>query len=319
MTKSFKFFLIPFVLSFPFWWGINLFQADLEELFYYRQFTHNPEILAAQANQLAFEERVKTLKPPRNNRIPDLTMASRAVNSLLINSYGEERVLFEKEIDQRLPIASLTKLMTAYVILEHYDLTKEIKISKEAVQQEESLGKLNVDEVLSVEILLYPLLMESSNDAAFSLANDYDGMTEEIFIELMNLETQQLGMQNTFFSNVTGLDSEGEALTNYSTARDLTTLAQALLKHDLIWQILSTPQINLYGATLINSNRLLGKIPEIIGGKTGYTEEALGCFLLVLEAPANHQYLIHVILGTNNGRFNEMEKLIDWTEQAYQW
>ena len=319
MTKSFKFFLTTFVLSFPFWWGINNLQAELLDVFYYRELAHNPRLLMAQANQMEFEERVKTLKPLRDGQAPDLIVNARSAVSLLINNFGREKILFEKNINQQLPIASLTKLMTAYVVLEHYDLTKEIKVSKEAIQQEENLGKLAVGEVLSVETLLYPLLMESSNDAAFSLANDYDGMTGEVFVDLMNLEAKQLGMENTFFSNVSGLDSETSAPTNYSTAYDLTILARELLNHDLIWQILSTPKINLYGAELINSNQLLGKISGVVGGKTGYTEEALGCFVLVLEAPSDHRYLINIILGTSNGRFSEMEKLIDWTQKAYKW
>ena len=318
MTKNFKFFLIPFVLSLPFWWGINSLQANLEDIFYWRELTHNPKLLAAQANQLAFEENIRNLKPLRNNRVADFTTDSRAAISLLINNYGEEKILFEKNTDENLPIASLTKLMTAYVILENYDLAKEIKISQTAVSQEENLGKLSINEILSVKTLLYPLLMESSNDAAFSLANDYDGMTEEVFVELMNLEARKIGLKNTLFYNVTGLDDDVSGKTNYASARDLTILAQTLLKTPLIWEILATRQINLYGAELVNSNKLLGIVPEIIGGKTGYTEQALGCFILVLEAPKNNQYLINVILGSHD-RFGEMEKLIDWTARAYKW
>ena len=125
-------------------------------------------------------------------------------------------------------------------------------------------------------------------------------------------------LENTHFINVTGLDSEDSAETNYSSVRDLTIFAQTLLKTPLIWQILETRQIDLYGAELINSNKLLDRIPEIIGGKTGYTEQALGCFLLVLEAPKNNQYLINVILGAED-RFGEMEKLVDWVNRAYKW
>jgi len=318
MTKNLKYFLIPLVLSLPFWWGINNFQVNLQDFFYYREFTNNPQILAAQANQLAFEQSIRNLKPFRDNKVADLEIASRGAISFLLNNYGEERILFQKDIDERLPIASLTKLMTAYVVLENYDLAKEIKISKEAVSQEENLGKLSVGEILSVEQLLYPLLMESSNDAAFALANDYDGMTKEVFVELMNLEAQKLGLENTHFINVTGLDSDDSTETNYSSVRDLTMLTQTLLKTPLIWQILETRQIDLYGAELINSNKLLDRIPEIIGGKTGYTEQALGCFLLVLEAPKNNQYLINVILGAED-RFGEMEKLVDWVNRAYKW
>jgi len=319
MNKNFKLFLITLVLSLPFWWGANLLEADLKNFFYQREFTHNPQILAAQANQLAFEQRIESLKPLRNKEMADLSMVARSAISLLVNEQGEAKTLFKQDVDKPLPIASLTKLMTAYVVLANYDLAKEIKISQEAVGQEENFGKLDVGSFLSVETLLYPLLIESSNDAAFALANDYDGMTEQVFVELMNLEAQKMGLENTYFVNVTGLDLDNSTKTNYSSARDLTIFTQKLLATPLIWQILAIPQINLYGSELVNSNQLLTRMPEIIGGKTGYTEEALGCFLLVLEAPKNNQYLINVILGTNNGRFHEMEKLINWLNQAYNW
>lgn len=319
MTRNLKFFLILFILSFSFWWGVNVLGTGLETFFYQRELTHNPKILAAQADQLAFEERIRSLKPLRLKRVADLVVDSKSAISLLVNNQGEERILLNKDIDKQLPIASLTKLMTAYVVLENYDLGKEIRISKEAVEQEEDLGKLEVGRFLTVRNLLYPLLIESSNDAAFALANDYDSMTEETFVELMNLQAQKLGLQNTYFINVTGLDPDDSEEINYSSARDLTIFAQELLKTSLIWQILSTPQIDLYGVELVNSNKLLGKIPKIVGGKTGYTEEALGCFLLVSEAPKSNRYLINVILGTNNGRFSEMEKLINWLNEAYKW
>ena len=318
MTKNLKFFFIALILSLPFWWALNIFQPYLENFFYRQELAHNPRILTAQANQLAFEESVKNLRPFRYGKAEELTLTAKGAISLLINDDGQEKTLFEKNIAQSLPIASLTKLMTAYVILKEYDLTKEIKISKEAVNQEESLGKLRVGDILLVEQLLYPLLMESSNDAAFALVNDYDGMTQEIFVELMNLETKSLGLVNTHFINVTGLDNDNLKETNYSSAYDLTILAKELLKSPLVWQILTTPKINLYGQELVNTNKFLGKMNGVIGGKTGYTEKALGCFLLVIEAPQNNGYLINVILGAGD-RFAEIEKLIGWVNQSYQW
>lgn len=318
MTKNIKYFLISLILSLPFWWGINILAANLDDFFYYRELTVNPKILTAQASQLAFEENIRNLKPVRQAKTPSLIVNSKATISLLVNSQGEERTLFNKAIDQPLPIASLTKLMTALVVLKNYDLAQEIKISKEAVSQEENLGQLNVGEILSVEQLLYPLLMESSNDAAFALANDYDGMNKKAFVALMNSEAQKLDLKNTHFINVTGLDPEDSTETNYSSAYDLTVLTQELLKTSLIRQILSTVKINLYGPELVNSNGFLGKIPGVIGGKTGYTEKALGSFLLVLEAPQDNQYLINVVLGADD-RFGEMEKLINWLNEAYKW
>ena len=95
-------------------------------------------------------------------------------------------------------------------------------------------------------------------------------------------------------------------------------LAKELLGDSLIWEILSAPTMNLYGQTLESTNELLGKLPNIVGGKTGYTEKALGCFLLVVEAPKGKGYLINVVLGSPD-RFGEMEKLTNWVKEAYYW
>jgi D-alanyl-D-alanine carboxypeptidase (penicillin-binding protein 5/6) len=314
-----KIFLFAFILSLPFWLGINFFEKSLKNVFYWQEISQNPRIFAA---QISLEEKLKEMKPIRKKEAEDLEVKTSSAISVLFKDSGEERILFEKDIDLKLPIASLTKLMTAKVVLEHYDLSKEIKISKEAVAQEEDFGRLEASRELPVEYLLYPLLMESSNDAAFALANDYEGMNRKEFVNLMNLEAQKLNLQNTHFFNVTGLDTEESGTEmNYSTAADLARLAKELLKDPLIWKILSTPKFDLYGPELVNTNELLGEVPGIIGGKTGYTELAKGCFLLVLEAPKGHGYVVNVILGAGNGsyRFLEMEKLIDWAKEAYRW
>jgi D-alanyl-D-alanine carboxypeptidase (penicillin-binding protein 5/6) len=314
-----KLFLFAFILSLPFWLGVNFFEKSLKNVFYWQEISQNPKIFAA---QISLEEKLKEMKPIRNKEVEDLEAKASSAISVLFKDSGEERILFEKDIDLKLPIASLTKLMTAKVVLEHYDLSKEIKISKEAVAQEEDFGKLEAGWEIPVKYLLYSLLMESSNDAAFALANDYEGMTREKFINLMNLGAQKLNLQNTHFFNVTGLDTEESGTEmNYSTAADLAKFTQELLKDPLIWEILSTPEFDLYGPELVNTNELLGEVPGIIGGKTGYTEMAKGCFLLALEAPRGHGYLVNVILGAGNGsyRFLEMEKLIDWAKEAYRW
>ncbi len=326
-------------MSLPFWWGINLFEKNLNDFFFWREVSQNSQVLTA---QISFQEKSEDLKPFRDRRVEDLKLEAKSAISILVKNNGGEKILFEgeenrfssspfavarefeKDINRQLPIASLTKLMTALVVLENYDLSKEIKISEEAVAQEESLGSLEAGKTFSVKYLLYPLLMESSNDAAFALADDYEEMTEEKFVTLMNLTAQKLNLNDTFFINPTGLDpQEPEAKTNYSTVRDLSKLAEELLKQPLIWEILSAPKYNLYGPALANTNELLfdeslSWQARIIGGKTGHTDKALGCMLLVLKAPANEGYLINVILGTNN-RFGEMKKLVEWIDSAYKW
>lgn len=323
MTKDLKLFLIVFVSVFVCGWGANVLGQNLQNLFYWQEMTANPEILAAQTNQMEFIQMVRDAKPFRDNAVADLEVNAKAAFSLLLNARGGKKILFEKNADQSLPIASVSKLMTANVILKNYDLAKEIIITKEAVGQEESFGKLRVDDILTVKQLLYPLLMESSNDAAFALANDYDGVNEEVFVGMMNQEAQNLSLRKTLFVNSSGLDPEVQEppeKINVSSARDLATLSQELLKTPLVWEILSTPKISLYNETLTSTNKLLGVVPGIIGGKTGYTDTALGCFVLVVEAPENKGQIVNVILGTTvTDRFSEMEKLINWTNQAYQW
>ncbi|MEK7503816.1 MAG: serine hydrolase [Patescibacteria group bacterium] len=320
-TSNLKFFLATLILASGATWGANLLGQGLEEIFLGRELSLNPKVLAAEAGQMELAQLVRDAKPFRDNTSGEPKIEAKAVIAILLNNQGGGKILFEKNPDDSLPIASLSKLMTLDVILKNYDLTKEIIITKEAVAQDENFGKLRVGDVLTVEQLLYPLLMESSNDAAWALTNDYDGFGERVFVNMMNEDAQSLGLNNTYFINSSGLDpEEGESKEkiNVSSARDLAQLAKHLLKTPLVWEILSTPKINLYGETLVSTNKLLGVVPGIIGGKTGYTDTALGCFVLVVEAPEGKGRIVNVILGAQD-RFSEMEKLINWTNKAYNW
>lgn len=321
ISQKTKIFLGALILSLPAFWGINALEKTMSDFFYWHQIESNPRIFAA---QIALEEKLLEMKPVRNMAVSDFETRAKSAISILID---KNKVLFEKLPDEKLAIASLTKLMTALVVLENYDLKKEITISKESAGQNGSVPKLQEGKTFPVEYLLYPLLMESSNIAAFALANDYDGMTEREFVGLMNEKAKEIGMNDTFFDNSSGLDPEESGTeTNRSTANDLVKLVRKLLEKPLVWQILSTPQYSLYGPELVNTNRFLlddsnnwqGKI---IGGKTGYTEKAGGCLLLVMESPKEKGTLINVVLGAEGteNRFYEMKRLISWLNQAYKW
>lgn len=326
MNARFKIFLFTFILSLPFWLGMNLLEKNLNDFFFWHEVSKNPQIFTA---QISLEETLENIRPVRNGQIEDLEIKAKSAISLLIKNDGRERILFEKNTDEKLAIASLTKLMTALVVLENYDLSKEIKITKEAIDQEEDFGKLQIGKIYPIEYLLYPLLMESSNDAAFALSNDYEGMEMNEFVQLMNLTAESLELRNTYFFNPSGLEPDQNELktkVNYSNVGDLSKLTKTLLGKPLIWEILSTPTYNLYGPELKNTNELLfdqtiGWQDKIIGGKTGYADKAGGCMVLVLKAPENRGLLINVILGSNNGdsKFQEMKKLVDWLNSAYRW
>lgn len=301
MTKIIKFFLIAFVLSFVFFLGINIFQENLESFFY------------AQISK-PFEEMVFVRVPPKKQK---LNLAAKSAISLKINKFGREKILFRQNSDQILPIASLTKLMTALIILENpesYDFNKVITISKEAANQENvpEYGNLDMEvgKKFKVETLLNLMLIYSSNDAAWALT---EVIGPDHFVEKMNQKAKILTLVNTYFVNPTGLDpenlhwdEENKDYFNYSTSNDLMKLTKYILEEfPLIFEF--SAQKNKFD--ILPSQK-------IIGMKTGYTDEAGGCIFLVFS-DENENYFINIILGTESkeARFEEMQKLIDWINQ----
>ena len=302
MSRNIKFFFVAFLISLPFWWGVNVFGKNLEDFlffsFYYQP--PPPQVFLAQVSQ-------QFLQTPEKE-VPEIEAKSAIL--VKINKNGSQEILFEKNSDQILPIASLTKLMTALVVTENYNLSQQLEVTKEAVEQPEEFGNLKIGEYLSVENLLYLLLIESSNDSAFTLS---ELIGQDGFVGLMNLEAEDLGLFGTYFVGPTGYSPE-----NYSTAQDLVNLAKYLLKNKaIIWEISYRAEFGLYTPDgvfhhqLSNTNQLLKKYPEIIGGKTGYTEEAGGCVISILKNSKN-EIFISIILGSEN-RFEEMQKLSEYS------
>jgi len=232
---------------------------------------------------------------------------------------SESRVLYSKNSDQVLPIASITKIMTALVVLDRLDLEEVVIISQNAYDAYGSQGGLMVNEKFLVRDLLYALLMESSNDAAIALAEHYESISDDelSFIYLMNKKTSELGLENTHFTDPSGYDAD-----NVSTVEDISKLVVDSFRWPILWQILKTPTIDLYSVDghfhhWINTDELLNRMSNIVGGKTGYTTKAKGCLVIVTEQ-SPQEYLIMVVLGAEQ-RFLQTEKLIDWTNKAYTW
>ena len=184
MKKSIKFFLVSLIASIFFWQGINFFQANLEKFFY------------AQISQPL--KNITFTKIPQRPKKPKPILQSESAFSLKINKAGREKVIFSKNIEKTLPIASLTKLMTALVFFENTPsniLSSLTTISKEAAHQEDIpvYGNLKVGESLRVEKLLELMLFYSSNDAAFALSEIVG--PESFFVEKMNRKAKTLGME----------------------------------------------------------------------------------------------------------------------------
>lgn len=179
------------------------------------------------------------------------------------------RVLFERSARDRSLIASTTKIMTALVVCEQCNVLDRMRIPNEAVGIEGSSMYLKEGEVLTIQELLYGLMLSSGNDAAVALAI-YCGGTVEGFAELMNDKARLLGMGNTHFENPNGLDSPG----HYSTAEDLAKLAVYAMKNPIFSKTVGAKSVTVGNRCLTNHNKLLWRVEGADGVKTGFTKAA---------------------------------------------
>lgn len=283
--------------------------------------TNINEVIRAQENKNQIVKDDIYVSPSRNpNFLPirdwAVPFTEIAAKSAILTDESVSKIFYQKNIYEKLPIASLTKLMTAITIFENTDLNDVAIISKSAVNQEGDAGNFIVNEKTSIENLLKALLIESSNDAAFAL-EEYMASKNIDLINTMNIKSKALEMKDTHFSSSSGLIDED----NYSTVYDLSKLVSYSLKNRKLWDILNMQSADIlsadktYNHRLTNSNQLLKKLPEILGGKTGYTEKSGGCLLVSVKINEETK-IIGIILGSND-RFGEMEKLINWVKSAY--
>jgi len=236
-----------------------------------------------------------------------------AASSYILMDFNSGRVLAEKNADTKLPPASLTKIMTVYVVFRelsngHLSLDEKVTISKKAWQTPGSRMFVEVNKQVSVENLLKGVIIQSGNDASVALAEHVAG-NEATFAELMNQQAQRLGISNTHYQNSMGLPVDN----HYTTARDLAILTQALIKdfpEYYRWD--SQKQFTYNNITQHNRNKLLWRDQSVDGVKTGHTDEAGYC--LVASAKRNDMRLISVVMGTasENARATESQALLNY-------
>ncbi len=247
----------------------------------------------------------------------------------------EEKILYEKNINDILPIASISKIMTALVVYDEYKVESELNISRGEVGTGANVMNFRAWENSTIEEVVHQMLIESNNSSAFALAlasSRFLVETEEnhnavdLFVAEMNKKANQLGLTNTKFFNPSGLD-EGSK-NNKSTALEIALLSQYIIENNrTIFEISTLPYYRLYSPDKLiyyqsfNTNYFLHNNEyewqeRIVGGKTGRTIAAGECLLLVLENPNKEGYIINVILGSDD-RFGEMEKLVEYIHQAY--
>ena len=220
--------------------------------------------------------------------LPVKAQAMSARRAILLDA-ATGRILFEKNIDEQSLIASTTKIMTALVVCEQCNVLDRMRIPGEAVGIEGSSMYLQEGEVLTLQDLLYGLMLHSGNDAAVALAI-YCGGTVEEFVELMNDKAHTLGLSGTHFANPNGLDAPG----HYATARDLAILATHAMENPVFYQTVSTKSVKIGQRYLTNHNKLLWRVEGADGVKTGYTRAAGR--ILVSSATRNGRRLVCVTI-----------------------
>jgi len=238
--------------------------------------------------------------------------------SYLLLDFQSRQVLAAKSTDERTEPASLTKLMTAYVVFDalrqqRIALTQPIAISEKAWRAPGSRMFLEPGKTATVEELLHGMIVQSGNDASIALAEGIGG-SEDAFVEMMNREAARLGLAKSSFMNATGLPHPQ----HYSTAADLATLAAALIQEfPQYFQMYRLREYRYNNITQYNRNRLLGRDPYVDGLKTGYTESAGFC--LIATAQRNNRRLIAVVLdsGSESGRASEAQKLLNYGFEAF--
>ena len=231
---------------------------------YYKDVSEKPEVYT-----------VSVAKDICDSSLPDTS----AVSCILCDA-GSGEVLYSKNSDEKLPMASTTKIMTALTVLEKADLSENVTVKKESVGIEGSSIYLTEGEMLTVEELLYGLLLESGNDAAHALSL-HVGKTEKGFCDMMNEKAASLGLSSTHFDNPHGLFSES----HYTTARELAVIASEAMKNDVFRRIVATKKYhieereNCRERYFSNHNRLLNTLENCVGVKTGYTLKAGRCLV----------------------------------------
>jgi len=245
---------------------------------------------------------------------PTMELEAKAALCFRASAAGKEKVIFEKNADEALPVASLTKLMTAKVVLENpqiYDPSRIVFVSVAAAGQPDApvSGNLFFGETRTVKELLDLMLFYSSNDAAWALA---ELMGESQFVNAMNRAAAEIGLSDTEFFNATGLDLD-DGRFNRSTARDLLALSRNILEfHPEIFTITKTP--GFYRTQNGIFDFALWEGQTLVGGKTGYTQKAGGCMIAVFD-DADEWRHIGVLLGSANAesRVAEMQKIVNFS------
>ena len=250
-----------------------------------------------------------------NNNTSNLNLNAR---SCIVLDRLSKKIIYGKKEYNKVKMASTTKIMTAIIVIENYDLNKTIQVSKKAASTGGSRLGLKAGDKITVNDLLYGLMLCSGNDAAVALAETV-GESIQGFSNLMNEKAKKLGLNNTHFESPHGLDSDQ----HYTTAYELALLTNYALNNSTFLNIVGTKRytvtINGNPKNLINTNELLGILNGIYGVKTGFTNGANRC--LVTACKRGNIDVICVVLGCDTKKFRTQDsiKLIEYTFKNFEY
>lgn len=250
--------------------------------------------------------------PVNTTKMPAPALTARGV---IVIDADSKAILYQKNPDLKLLPASITKIMTALIALENYSLNDIITI--DSIDTEPVKMGLQTGEKITVENLLYGLLVGSANDAALALARHFPG-GEAGFIAAMNLKAKSLHLLNTQFTNPVGFDNFGQ----YTTVHDLSLLTAEAMQSAVFKRLVSTISITVtdidhtVSHELTSLNLLLGQVSGLSGVKTGFTHLAGECLITFIQRQ-NHQIIV-VVLASHD-RFGDTSQLIDWVFANFSW
>ncbi len=272
--------------------------------------------------------------PIKKEGVADLVV-SNAHSSIILDA-NSGTILHYGNGKERRQIASLTKLMTAVLVMEKVkNLDEQVVIDQDAVYAEGTrIGcprsgycitqRLKVGEKISVLNLLKAMLMNSANDAAIALAKHISG-TEDQFVDLMNKKAESLNLTDTHFCTASGLEIEDKELECYSSAYDIARIAAYSMKYDLVWEIFRLPNNTTITSSdgtcshqILNTDIMLNEIPNCLGGKTGFTPLAGRSLLISASDNAKEHEIIAVVLD-DPYRWQDIKTMINWTFKSYEW
>lgn len=242
------------------------------------------------------------------------------INSRIAVVYDRKtgNILYGKNENKKTAMASTTKIMTAIIVLEKGNLSETITVSEKAAGTGGSRLGLKANDKITMNDLLYGLMLKSGNDSAVAIAEAVGGSVEE-FAQLMNNKAQELGLESTHFVTPHGLDNPE----HYTTAYELAKLADYALKNEKFAQIVNTKNytvtINGYSKNISNTNELLGYLQGVNGVKTGFTNNAGRC--LVTSVNRNNFEIISVVLQADTKKFRTTDsiKIIEYAYKNYEY